>query len=284
MDRPLEDIAHILTAWLHGKSPRTAEAYRIAVRDLLHSAGTADVRAVRLEDLQAWDREMEARGLAASSRRTRLAAAKSLLKFCQQQGLTERNAGAQLRVPSARDALAERILSEDELGRLVEAAARGTHAERDRFLVRLLYAAALRVSELCGLRWRDVVPLGGGRGQLIVFGKGGKTGIVVIGGALWVELERRRSEALAERGLDGLICPLTRQRLWQIVRAASNRAGLGKAVSPHWCRHAHASHAIERGAPISVVQSTLRHSNVATTSRYLHARPSASSSSYLPGV
>ena len=274
----------ILTAWLHGKSPRTAESYRIAVGDLLRSADTADVRALRLEDLQAWDREMEARGLAASSRRTRLAAAKSFLKFCSQQGLTERNASAQLRVPTARDALAERILSEDELGRLARAAQQGPNAERDRFLVRLLYAAALRVSELCALRWRDVIPLPAGRGQLIVFGKGGKTGIVVLTGSLWMELERRRTDALAEGGLDGRLCPLTRQRLWQIVRRASEQAGLGKPVSPHWCRHAHASHAIDRGAPISVVQSTLRHSNVATTSRYLHVRPSASSSSYLPGV
>jgi site-specific recombinase XerD len=67
----------------------------------------------------------------------------------------------------------------------------------------------------------------------------------------------------------------------RIVKKAAARAGIKKPVSPHWMRHAHASHALERGAPIHLVQATLAHSSISTTGRYLHARPSDSSSRYL---
>ena len=63
--------------------------------------------------------------------------------------------------------------------------------------------------------------------------------------------------------------------------AAAVAAGLGERPSPHWLRHAHATHALERGAPIHLVQATLGHASVATTGRYLHARPTDSSSRYL---
>lgn len=71
----------------------------------------------------------------------------------------------------------------------------------------------------------------------------------------------------------------------RIVRRAAERAELeaGSKVSPHWLRHAHATHALERGAPIHLVQATLGHASVATTGRYLHARPTDSSARYTSG-
>jgi hypothetical protein len=66
------------------------------------------------------------------------------------------------------------------------------------------------------------------------------------------------------------------------VRAAAARAGIALPVSPHWFRHAHASHALDRGAPIHLVQATLGHTSITTTGRYLHARPQDSSSRFLP--
>ncbi len=65
------------------------------------------------------------------------------------------------------------------------------------------------------------------------------------------------------------------------MKVAAERYGLGKAVSPHFFRHAHASHSLDRGAPIHLVQSTLGHASVATTGRYTHARPGESSGRYL---
>ncbi len=75
--------------------------------------------------------------------------------------------------------------------------------------------------------------------------------------------------------------PLDARQARRIVAAAARRAGVDAQVSPHWLRHAHASHALDRGAAIHLVQATLGHSSVATTGRYLHARPTESSSKYL---
>ena len=74
---------------------------------------------------------------------------------------------------------------------------------------------------------------------------------------------------------------LDTSQAWRIVRAAARRDGLIAPVSPHWLRHAHASHAMDRGAPLHLVAATLGHASVATTGRYLHARPSDSSARYL---
>jgi integrase/recombinase XerD len=96
------------------------------------------------------------------------------------------------------------------------------------------------------------------------------------------------------RGDAGLEDPVFRSRrgrhldpsaVFRIVRHAAERAELeaGSNVSPHWLRHAHATHALERGAPIHLVQATLGHASVATTGRYLHARPTDSSARYTSG-
>jgi site-specific recombinase XerD len=75
--------------------------------------------------------------------------------------------------------------------------------------------------------------------------------------------------------------PLDPSQVHRIVKAAAERAGLSAEVSAHWLRHAHASHSLDRGAPIHLVQQTLGHASVATTGRYLHARPTDSSVRYL---
>jgi len=75
---------------------------------------------------------------------------------------------------------------------------------------------------------------------------------------------------------------LSQSAVWRIVKQASKTAGIDKEVSCHWFRHAHASHALDRGCPIHLVQATLGHSSIATTGRYLHARPTESSGEFLP--
>ncbi len=75
---------------------------------------------------------------------------------------------------------------------------------------------------------------------------------------------------------------LDRTQVYRIVAAAALRAGIQGKVSPHWLRHSHASHSLEHGASIHLVQATLGHSDITTTSRYLHARPDDSSAMYLP--
>lgn len=122
-----------------------------------------------------------------------------------------------------------------------------------------------------------------------MYGKGGKTRVIKLPPSLWQELQSLRGVAVLEepvfisRKQHGHLSQLQVNR---IVKAAAQRvprleATIAKAISPHWLRHAHASHAMDRGAPIHLVKETLGHANIATTGRYLHARPTDSSSLYL---
>ena len=123
----------------------------------------------------------------------------------------------------------------------------------------------------------------------MVYGKGGKTRAIKLPASLWQELQSLRGNAaigepvFTSRKKKGYLKEMQANR---IVKAAAKRVpGLEEAVaenvSPHWLRHAHASHAMDRGAPVHLVKETLGHANIATTGRYLHARPTDSSSLYL---
>jgi integrase/recombinase XerD len=128
----------------------------------------------------------------------------------------------------------------------------------------------------------------GDGGQITVFGKGGVTRAIQLPASVWKLVSglhpadanpddpvfRSRK---AKHG--GRLQPLA---VLRIVRQAARRAGIELPVSPHWLRHAHASHALDRGAPIHLVQATLGHASITTTGRYLHARPHDSSSRFLP--
>ncbi len=229
-------------------------------------------------DLQGFAQSLIQAGLAPISRARTLAAIKSLFGFSQRMRYVPANAAAELSLPCYEKRLAERIVGEEDVQRLVEADA----GPRDRALLHLLYAAGLRVSEACGLLWRNVRPRGD-VGQITVFGKGGRTRSIALAAPMWPELIALRGNAGAEDPVfpsrSGKL--LDRGRVRVIVRRAAKRAGVADAVSPHWLRHAHASHALDHGAPIHLVQATLGHSSVATTSGYLHARPGDSSARFL---
>jgi integrase/recombinase XerD len=147
----------------------------------------------------------------------------------------------------------------------------------------LLYASGVRVSEACGLCWRDVQASGAGA-QVTVFGKGGKTRAIQLPPSVAQVLTKLRGQAgedvpvFRSRKHAAALRPLA---VLRIVRQAARRAGIDAAVSPHWLRHAHASHALDRGAPIHLVQATLGHASITTTGRYLHARPADSSGRFL---
>jgi integrase/recombinase XerD len=269
--------ARLLALWLHGRSAATQRAYRADAEAFLAWAAKP-LRAVTLGDLQAYaDQLAEAQAPASQARR--LAAVKSLCAFAHRVGYLPFDMGRPLRLPPRRATLAERILRESDVQRILALETQ----PRNRVLLRLLYAAGVRVSELCALRWRDVQPREGGAGQITVYGKGAKTRAVLLTAATWRELAALRGDAVSEapvfRSRKG--GALTASQVWRIVRAAAERAGIAAGVSPHWLRHAHASHALDRGAPVHLVSSTLGHADLRTTSAYTHARPGDSSARYL---
>jgi len=263
----------LLSMWVHGLSPHTQRYYLRDAMQFLEctSKSLADVT---LADVQQFANELEFSGLAQSSQVKILSAVKSLLSFVHKLGITRVNVGAALKSPSPKNALAERILPELEVQQLIASATN----ERDRLILRLLYGAALRVSELAGLKWRDVKPRGE-TGQVTVYGKGGKTRAVLLSPNLWQDLIKLKGDAgwndpvfLSRKGGH-----LTTTQVRRIVKGVAVRSPiepeLAAKVSPHWLRHAHASHSLDKGAPLHLVQATLGHTSISATSVYLHVHP-----------
>jgi len=267
--------AQLVDLWLRGRSRHTQRAYGADIGRFLTFTGKPLAQDSVL-DLQTFADSLTS---SPASRSRTLSAVKSLLTYGQRTGYLTFNVGAAVKLPAQKQALASRILSEADVQSILVL----EKNPRNKLLLRLLYAAGLRVSELCGLTVRDLQARDDA-GQVTVFGKGSKTRAVLLPASVWKQLaalvEGAELDAPVFRSRKGS-GPLTPMQVFRIVRAAARRAGLTANVSPHWLRHAHASHALDRGAPAHLVQQTLGHSSLAVTSVYAHARPSDSSARYL---
>lgn len=268
------DDMRLVDLWLSGRPAHTARAYARDAARFLAFTGRA-LAATTAADVI--DFAAQLTGADSSKART-ISAVKSLLTFGHTTGYLPFNVGAVVQLPKVKETVGERILAESDVHALIGA----TTTERDRLMLALLYRAGVRCSELIGLRWRDVAEVEGAELVLTIFGKGGKTRHVRVGGRIAKDLAALRdadADAPVFRSRKG--SALDPSQVWRIVSSAAQRAGLGK-VSPHWLRHAHASHALDRGAPAHLVQQTLGHASLTTTTRYAHARPTESSARYLP--
>lgn len=282
----------LIALWLHGKSAHSKRAYMADIDKFFDYVGkpmfwfeeiwnekSGEFETVRREitlgDLQSFVDSLTGTD---NTRKRIVSSVKSLYTFGQKLGYLQFNVAAALKAPKPKNTLAERILTESEVLTMIAL----TTKERDKVLLRLLYASAGRVSEICSLCWRDVQP-SGDTGQVTLFGKGGETRAVKLPKETWKALQAIRGNA----GPDDPVFAsqmggaMVTSRVWQIVREAAQRAGIQGKVSPHWFRHSHATHALERGATVALVRDTLGHSSLAVTSRYTHAKPDQSSALYL---
>jgi integrase/recombinase XerD len=158
----------LIRLWLDGRSSNTRRAYESDVRSMIAATGKP-LRATTLAELQGWVSTLAE--LAPASRARKIGAAKSLLSFGRRVGYLPFNVGAALRLPPIKNVLAERILEESDVIRLIAL----EPDQRNHALLRLGYIAGLRISELCGLRWRDTRRRVAG-GQIAVFGKAARPG------------------------------------------------------------------------------------------------------------
>jgi integrase/recombinase XerD len=288
LDGAIEDYL----AYLHverGLADATIRAYRGDLRDFaatLAAAGPGWDRsadpAVRYLASRTRRGQAGERTLAPTSLRRRAAALKGFYRFAFGEGLIETDVATHLDLPRQTRRLPD-TLGVDEVERLMEAASAtpGPAATRDRALLELLYAAGLRVSEAIGLD-REDLSLDGGFVRVI--GKGDKERLVPIGEVaidhLRVWLDGPRAVLLAahhvepSRGgplfLGDRGRRLARQQAWAAVTRAADRAGLAGRVSPHTLRHSFATHLLEGGADLRVVQELLGHASISTTQLYTH--------------
>lgn len=269
------DDEKLVEMWVGRKSSMsTGRQYR-QTWNQFRAAVDMPLQAVNLSVLQSWASALTGSD---NTRKVRVACIKALFTFAHKTGYIRLNPAVMLESVKVKDELASRMLTEDEVMSMIHQ----TEKQRDRVLIRLLYATAARISEVCSLTWKDVQP-NGDSGQITLFGKGGKTRTVKVSKATYrILLALRQDEPsdspifISQKG-----GALDETQVHRIVKEAAIRAGLSEDVSAHWLRHSHASHALDRGATVAVVRDTLGHSSLAITSRYTHAKPNESSALHL---
>lgn len=273
-----------LCSWLvaeRGRSANTVRAYRRDLAgyvDWLARAGRS-VHDAQRSDLERFVTDRRASGAAPASVARQLSAIRLLHRFLVDEGLRADDPTADLdgvRVPSG----LPKALSEEAVARLL-ASVTGTDAValRDRALLELLYGTGARISEACGLSLAD---LDLEEGSARLFGKGARERLVPLGTcareALHAWLTRGRPALAparwARRGdaeavfLNRRGGRLSRQAGWAIVQRYAERCGLGAQLSPHVLRHSCATHLLDHGADLRVVQELLGHASVSTTQLY----------------
>jgi integrase/recombinase XerD len=263
--------------WLGNyRSPHTRRRYAADARAFLRFVAKP-LRMVTVGDIQAFGASLA--GGTTNTAACRLTGVKSLISLAHRLGYLPFDVGAPIQLPAVHDRLAERILTEFQVQQLLGLERRPRNAA----LLGLMYYAGLRISEPCGLCWRDFVARDEGAGQISVFGKGSKVRIILLPAPIWTRVVALRGDAGPDdpvfRSRQG--GSLKPRQVHDIVKRAAKRAKLPATTSAHFLRHSHASHALDRGAPVHVVQTTLGHASLSTTTRYSHARPGDSSARYL---
>jgi len=279
---PVDDDS-LMHMWLQGKSPNTRQAYRVDV-DQFKQHVQVPLREITAQNLGEWVDDLKRGSLRASTVSRKMATIKSLFRFAMKMGYLQHNlADMMITLPKVSDSLSERILSEEDVICMIQSPT----SLRNRVILKLLYATGARVSEISQLRWMDVTPRPKyNRGQITVRGKGGGRRSIILPPSIWTDIELMKEESKFTDPMDPVFRSrhgnfISRYQIWRIVQTAAREVGVTQNVSPHWLRHAHASHALDRGAPIHLVQQTLGHKSLSTTTRYVHARPNESSSDYL---
>ena len=217
--------------------------------------------------------------LTASSAGRTVVAVRGFHKFCVREGLTAVDPAAAVKPPAPPQRL-PKALSVDEVTRVLAAAA-GAEAEpavlatRDAALLEFLYGTGARISEAVGL---DVDDIDLDAGAVLLRGKGSKERVVPVGtyarDALSAYQVRGRPELVSRgRGTPAVFLNarggrLSRQSAWTVLRRAAQRAGIAKEISPHTLRHSYATHLLDGGADVRVVQELLGHASVTTTQVY----------------
>lgn len=263
-----------------GLSINTVAAYR---RDLtaylvfLQTRGISSPGAVASDDVAAFSRELRTREeqpLTASSTARMLSSVRSFHRYLLDEGQVETDVAASTKPPKLASRLPKAI-SVEQMASVLDAAKGDTpQALRDTALLELLYATGARISEAVDLNVDDVI-----EGDIVrLFGKGGKQRIVPLGSYARAAIDAYLVRARPGFSAKGAATPalflgargqrVSRQNAWLIIRAAAEHAKLGIEISPHTFRHSFATHLLEGGADVRVVQELLGHSSVATTQIY----------------
>ena len=265
-----------------GLARRTAASYRsdlLNAAEFFNSLGRASWAEVSRDDILDYLETRRVEGMESTTIARNLIAIKMLMRYLCDEKLLERDVTAVMDGPKLWRVLPD-LLSEDEVDRLIAAfppSAADPLELRNRCLIEVLYSSGLRVSEAASL---PLTAVDFETETIRVCGKGSKVRVVPVGKPALRLLRRYLDAARPELCAAVPKSPyvfvsnhgrrLDRERIWQVVKLGAERAGISKNIHPHSLRHSFASHLLDHGADLRVIQEMLGHANIATTEIYTH--------------
>lgn len=268
-----EFLSYLLTE--KGYSPHTIEAYGRDVQtfflSLVHSQISCwnDVTEQHIVDFLSTKKNC---GYASSSIGRTLAAIKVFFKFLKREGIISINIAHFLDTPKIWQLIPNTLSLQEIKALFMQPNLAEKRGARDRAILEVLYSSGLRVSELCSLKIGDVDDH-----YLRIQGKGRKERLVPIGAPALAAIDRYLTfrDGPQEEGNNTLFLdkgnrPIGRISVWKLVKDYAKQAGITKAISPHTFRHSFATHLLEGGADLRVIQELLGHASIGTTERYTH--------------
>lgn len=271
----IDDFLQYLAAE-KGFSPHTLEAYSrdcSTFAEYMQSQGHSGFAQMRREDIVTYLSHLQGKRYATASICRALMAIKVLFRFLKRERIIPLNIALLLESPKLWQLIPE-VLSHEEIEKLLAAPDRATASgARDYAMLELLYSSGLRVSELCGLGLQDVNDT-----FVRVMGKGRKERLVPVGrkaiAALDDYLVRFRGESREEENAPLFIsrfgARIDRVAVWRAMKAYARQAGVTKNISPHTLRHSFATHLLDQGADLRIIQEMLGHASISSTERYTH--------------
>jgi integrase/recombinase XerD len=280
IDRSEELVDRFLDAiWMErGLSQNTLGAYRADLMTLSRGLSEEEksIDMADKADLLAFIAKRVESGAKPRSTARQLSSFRRFFRYIMREGLRDSDPTADIEMPRIGRSL-PKTLSEEEVDSLLNAPNTDEPlGHRDRAMLELLYATGLRVSELINLKQSQI---NFNQGVLRIVGKGDRERLIPLGdeSQRWIRdfIDGPRMEILLERQTDYLFPTrrgdrMTRQAFWHIIKRYAEKAGVRKKMSPHSLRHAFATHLLNRGADLRVVQLLLGHSDLSTTQIYTH--------------
>lgn len=274
MQRELEDFI-VFIASERGLALNTIEAYRrdaTAFLAFLREKGIISWTEVSQQALIDFLDSLHKAQYATASISRALMAIKVLFRFFKREGVIKSNPTIYLENPKLWQ-LIPHVLTADEIERLLSQPDSETSGgAQDKAILEVLYACGLRVSELCGMKMYDVDDT-----FVRVRGKGGKERVVPIGKKAIAAIDHALSfRDLMDSDRDTYLFvsrsgrPIERGAVWTMVKRYAKKAGITKLISPHTLRHSFATHLLDNGADLRVIQEMLGHSSISSTDRYTH--------------
>ena len=268
-----------------GRSKNTVINYRVDLeqfREYLLRQDISDVSGIDSQSVRVYLSNIIGFGIAKSSAARKLSAVRGFISWLSSREILEYGVAAGLKGPKLPLSLPRALSYEETEKLLVEGPENGKHYQRDRLILELLYGSGLRVSELIDLNWENIET---DQRMIRVLGKGSKERLVPFGPSVkelledWSLLSKEGTKGplfVSEKGAERL----TVRTVHRLVQRAALRVGI-YGVSPHTLRHCFATHLLERGAPLRVVQELLGHESIAATQRYLSITAEQMKRSYM---